>query len=106
MYLKIVAAGAALALAACGQQKTPQTETNAPANEAAQTFSGTGKVEAVTADHVTIAHGPISGIGWPAMTMTFTAPDGLTKGVKAGDNVAFSFREESGSHVLASLQKR
>jgi Cu/Ag efflux protein CusF len=100
-----IAAGA-LALAGCGQAQKPAAESNTQAAPAAQTYSGTGKVTAIAGNQVTIQHGPIEGIGWPAMTMTFTAPDGMASSVKAGDEVSFSFRQEAGVYPLTSLQKR
>ena len=96
----------ALALAGCGQQQKLQTQENSSAAETSQTYSGAGKVTAITGDQVSIAHGPIEGIGWPAMTMTFTAPTGMSSGVKIGDEVAFSFRQEGSAYKLTSLQKR
>ena len=105
MNYSILAAGlAALVLAGCGQRQS-QPQANAAAAQANQTFSGTGNVTAVAGDQVSIAHGPIQGIGWPAMRMTFTAPSGMATGVKPGDAVSFSFRHEDSAYVLASLQK-
>lgn len=100
----LAAAAAALALSACGQQRS--SETNAPAAQSAQTYSGTGKVTAIAADQVTIAHGPIQGIGWPAMTMTFTVSPDMANGVRPGDAVDFSFRQQGSAYQLTSLRKR
>lgn len=99
-------AAAALALAACGQAQKPAAENNTQAAPAAQTYSGTGRVTAIAGNQVTIKHGPIQGIGWPAMTMTFTASEGMASSVKAGDEVSFSFRQEGGAYPLTSLDKR
>ena len=102
----------ALLLAACGKEQTTAPETRdatsgSPASKAvAEIYSGSGAVQSVSGDKVTIAHGPIAGIGWPAMTMTFTAPSGVAKGVKAGSKVDFSFRQDGGSFVLTLLQPR
>ena len=104
-YSIVATAGAALALAGCGQQQKSQTPANAPAAETAQTYRGQAKVTAVAGDQVTIAHGPIAGIGWPAMTMTFTAPAGMSNGVRSGDQVSFAFRQQGSAYVLTSLQK-
>jgi Cu(I)/Ag(I) efflux system protein CusF len=101
----ILAAGA-LALAGCGQAQNSGRENGAQAQQAAQTYSGTGKVTAVAGNHVTIDHGPIEGIGWPAMTMAFTAPKGMANGIAAGDQVAFSFRQDGSAYRLTSLQKQ
>lgn len=108
MKKTITTAAVALALSACGEPQ-PATEANAAnaaAEDAALTYSGTGKVTAMAGDQVTIAHGPIEGIGWPAMTMAFTAPDGIASAVNAGDEVSFSFRQDGSAYVLTSLQKR
>ncbi len=50
-----------------------------------------GRVEQVTKDGVTLSHGPVPAIGWPAMTMTFRADPMLLKGLKVGDQVSFAF---------------
>lgn len=106
-YRKLLAAGGALALAACSQQqKSESTTLTAPASESAQTYSGTGKVTAIAGNQVSIAHGPIAGIGWPAMTMTFTVSAGVPVTVGVGDQVAFSFRQEGAAFPLTSLKKR
>jgi Cu(I)/Ag(I) efflux system protein CusF len=58
---------------------------------AATTASASGTVEAVdtAAKTITIAHGPIDALKWPAMTMTFKAPDVDLTGLKQGDQVSF-----------------
>ena len=100
----------ALLLVACGEKQnaTPETQdaaTGSPtSNAVAEVYSGSGTVQSISGNKVTIAHGPIAGIGWPAMTMTFTAPPKMAEGVKAGSQVDFSFRQDSGSFVLTSLR--
>ena len=103
-HMNWIAAGA-LVLAGCGQAQE-SAENNAQAAPAAQTYSGAGKVTAIAGNQVTIAHGPIQGIGWPAMTMTFTAPDGMATDVATGNEVSFSFRQADGAYTLTLLQKR
>ena len=102
----------ALLAAACGEKqgadpakREPASATPAP-SVPAQIYSGSGTVQSLTGDTVAIAHGPIAGIGWPAMTMTFTAPPGVANGVKAGDQVGFSFRKDGSAYVLTSLKRR
>jgi Cu(I)/Ag(I) efflux system protein CusF len=104
-YHFLAAAGAALALAACGQQQKSETQGQAPALEAFQTYSGTGAITAVAGDQVSIKHGPIAGIGWPAMTMTFTAPADVAQGASVGEQVDFSFRKNGSAYQLTSLRK-
>lgn len=100
-----------LLLAACGEDQTaaPDNRQTAPpvaSNGAAgSVYSAVGEVTSVAGDQVTISHGPVEGIGWPAMTMTFTAPGGLAEGVTPGTRVNFSFREDNGTYVLSSLSK-
>ena len=98
----ILLAGASLALtlSACGQADKPTadaaTENAAAGPMASQAYSGSGKVTAIDGERVTIAHGPIEGIGWPAMTMSFVALDGLADEVSVGSEIDFSFRQDGG----------
>ena len=51
---------------------------------------GTGVIKAIDpAGSVTLQHGPIPAVSWPAMTMTFTAKPALLKGLKVGQTVDF-----------------
>lgn len=40
---------------------------------------------------ITIAHEPVQALEWPAMTMTFQAPDANLASIRPGDRVAFEF---------------
>lgn len=58
----------------------------------ATTAQGHGKVDRVdpTKGTVTITHGPIPAIGWPAMTMEFPFKDrAMAKRIKVGQTVDF-----------------
>jgi len=71
----------------------------APAQAGAQsstTYRTTGKVEEVSHGELLISHAPIPELKWPAMTMGFTVPHELPVKVKAGDKVAFEFRQTDG----------
>lgn len=106
------AAALVLTLAACGDNETAAPdERGTSAGTAApgaggESYSAAGEVTKVVGNDVTISHGPVEGIGWPAMTMAFRAgsPD-MVKGIATGDRVAFAFREDSGAYVLTSLSK-
>lgn len=77
--------------------------------EAAKTGQATGVVTGVDdkMGMVTIKHGPIPAVGWPAMTMSFKAmPTTLLKGVKAGDNVAFDVKVQGSSNEITALKKQ
>lgn len=104
-YPIIATAAAALALSACGQAQKSETQANAPAAEANETYSGTGAITAIAGDQVSIKHGPIAGIGWPAMTMTFTAPADVAQGATVGEQVDFNFRKNGSAYQLTSLRK-
>lgn len=110
MKKHVYLAGAALALSACGQQQERADQTAGPINvvagDAVQAYSGAGTVTAKSGDQVTIDHGPIDGIGWPAMTMAFGAPPGMADAVKVGSEVSFAFRDQDGTYVLTSIQER
>ena len=58
----------------------------------AQRHDGQAKVEAIGRDTVTLSHGPIASLKWPAMTMDFKLPKGgAPRGVAVGDRVDFEF---------------
>lgn len=75
---------------------------------AAMTGSGEGEVTAVdkTAGTITLKHGPIPGVKWPAMTMTFKAnPGSLTDQVKVGDKVGFDVKVEGKDNEVTAIRK-
>ncbi len=118
----ILSAVAALGLSACGQPETAPAADPAPASEmsppsdmsgmpmgpgqAAKTGTGAGAITAVDAEAgtVTIDHGAIPGVGWPAMTMTFTAPAAVLADAKAGDRVAFDVSVRDGVNEVTALR--
>lgn len=114
--MKTMQFGGALALslflAACGENKNAALENRQGADagpttaQSGQTYSAAGEVTRIAGDQVTISHGPVEGIGWPAMTMTFRAgsPE-MVQGVSVGDRVSFAFRQDGGASVLTSLSK-
>ena len=62
--------------------------------EVPRTHKGQGKIESVGKEEITLSHGPISSLDWPAMTMGFKPPPGgVPSGLKPGDRVDFEFRE-------------
>jgi Cu(I)/Ag(I) efflux system membrane fusion protein len=67
-------------------------------------YETSGRIEALTADSITLSHEPVAAIGWPAMTMTFKlgAP-GLAKAAKVGDRVSFGFEQKPEGPVIRRL---
>jgi Cu(I)/Ag(I) efflux system membrane fusion protein len=60
------------------------------------------------AGEVTIAHGPIPAMGWPAMTMTFGLRDpAMLRGLKRGDRVAFAVgkQPQDGAYVIERIER-
>jgi Cu(I)/Ag(I) efflux system membrane fusion protein len=65
----------------------------APTGNTAATHHGSGRVEEINKNEITISHGPIPSLQWVAMTMSFKLPaSGLPQGIKVGDRVDFEIR--------------
>lgn len=85
-------------------------QSSAPAQEKAPGagHKAEGKVDEVDAKTgmVSISHGPIASLKWPAMTMEFkVANDALLKQLKPGASVSFEFVErQPGEWVITSVQ--
>jgi len=85
----------------------PVSVASSPAGKAAVTHVGEGKVESVEPDGITISHGPVASLKWPAMTMGFSKPDPKAFAeVKPGDTVRFEFMEGGPvGYELVSVQR-
>lgn len=84
----------AMATPASADPAAPAATTETPAaRPATATASATGVVESVdtSARTITIAHGPVEALKWPAMTMAFQAPDADLASLAPGDRVVFEF---------------
>jgi membrane fusion protein, copper/silver efflux system len=66
-----------------------------------------GRLTAIDARGITISHGAVPSLKWPAMTMTFKEPQGgLPADLKVGDRVSFSFIESSpGTYRIERLAR-
>lgn len=71
---------------------------------ASDAYESTGKITAVDANGVTIAHAPVAALNWPEMTMAF-GWGGQPRDFKVGDEVAFSFRKGGAGYVLMAIRK-
>jgi Cu(I)/Ag(I) efflux system membrane fusion protein len=90
--LKSVLGGMAAGGQAVPAASTPAAPAKAPA--AGGTFSAQGKVESIEPDGITISHGPVPELKWPAMTMGFSKPNAKAfPGLKPGDTVTFQFKK-------------
>ncbi|BDW82277.1 hypothetical protein MACH24_17150 [Erythrobacter sp. Dej080120_24] len=72
-----------------------------------QTASAEGTVTAIDAEAgtITVDHGPVPAIKWPAMTMAFEADEQLRSEVSVGEGIAFEFRTGSEGNVITSITK-
>jgi Cu(I)/Ag(I) efflux system protein CusF len=74
-----------------------------------KTGKGVGIITALDpkAAKITIKHGAIPSVGWPAMTMTFAAkPPALLKGLEVGQTVGFDTRVQGASADVTAIQPR
>jgi len=122
--LYFAALGLTALLAACGEKAA--TNTVAPANvaEGSSNMSGdmgnmamsagekmgkgTGTVTAIdkAAGKITLDHGPIPEVGWPAMTMAFKASPKLLDSVAVGDKVAFEMTLRGSDGEVTAITKQ
>jgi Cu(I)/Ag(I) efflux system periplasmic protein CusF len=73
----------------------------------AQTHKGSGTVTKLDQANgkVTIAHGPVQTLKWPAMTMTFVVKDKALLGkLSSGKKVDFEFVQQGSAYVITSAK--
>ena len=110
------------AFTACGQKS--ETEATAPASGAAnqtetmadmapplqigKLVKGKGTVTAIDAKAgtVTLDHEAIPEAGWPAMTMSFSAPAEVIAKATPGQKVAFDLRVEDKGGTITGIEKQ
>jgi Cu(I)/Ag(I) efflux system membrane fusion protein len=79
---------------------------SSPPEAATMLHTGSGHITAISASSVTLAHGPIASLNWPAMTMQFgLARPQLAQGLRVGDSVAFRFRQNGVAYVVEEITK-
>ena len=66
-----------------------------------------GTVTAIDADDgtITIDHGAMSGLGWPAMKMGFAIKPGQLAGIKIGDKVNFEIDWDGKAGTITKIVK-
>lgn len=70
---------------------------------------GSGIVTAIDpkTNKITIQHGPIAALGWPAMTMAFAAtPPALLRRVRVGQRVDFAMRMRRPTAEVTAIRGR
>lgn len=106
---------APIALSSC-DKKPDAPKVTAPAGgmsnmampEGSKMGKGTGTVTAIDAPagKITLKHSAIPAIGWPAMTMGFSAKPDLLKGVAVGDKVDFDLTVSGSNAEVTAIRKR
>jgi len=99
----VMFAGPAFAQAGHDMSAMPGMSTAAPAG--AQGAGVVKKIDA-KAGTVTLQHGPIAALNWPAMTMAFKADAALLKTVKVGQNVTFTVKTDGPAPEVVAIQGR
>lgn len=104
MRLALIIAGALAVAAPAAAQHANHADHGAAAPKGAGAVQGSGVVKGVNAKAgtVTLHHGPIPALKWPAMTMTFKASPEVLKAAKTGKSMVFTLNA-AGDQVL-SLQ--
>lgn len=78
-----------------------------PAASAEATHMATGTVKTMDAKAgtVTLAHGPVASLNWPAMTMKFKVKDkALMKKLNAGNKVDIEFVKDRNVYVVTKVK--
>ena len=75
---------------------------------AVKTGSATGTVMNIDAakGKITVDHGAIPAVGWPAMKMSFSARPELLVGIAVGDKVAFDVAVNGSRADVTAIRKR
>ncbi|MBB3892806.1 MULTISPECIES: copper-binding protein [Phenylobacterium] len=106
----ILAAVAALGLsgpafAQAGHDMAKMPGMDRPAAAAGAQGAGVIKKLDAKGGSVTLQHGPIAALSWPAMTMAFKADPALLKGLKMGQQVNFTLKTGGTPEVVAIQPK-
>jgi Cu(I)/Ag(I) efflux system protein CusF len=78
------------------------------APDAVPPASATGVVKAIdpVAKTITLDHGPVAALHWPAMIMTFKTGSVDVASIKPGDHVAFEFTSSGMDATLTKLDRQ
>ena len=91
------------ALGSFGQKAGGDPAAAQPQGGAAVVHHAEGRVEAVDRAHsrVTLAHGPVASLNWPAMTMDFKVKDpAVLRALSAGQQIKFDISESGGEWII------
>ena len=99
-----------IGLSGCDSKTAAPTAvaSKAEAPGAAKSGKATGTVTAIdsAAGTITLNHGAIPAVGWPAMTMGFSAKPDLLAGVTVGDKVDFDVTVNGNGGQVTAITKK
>ncbi|CAO3306739.1 MULTISPECIES: copper-binding protein [unclassified Pseudomonas] len=89
-------------------KKMPASAEGDQGSQAAPTAHAEGTIKALDpqSGKITLAHGSVAELKWPAMTMGFQAEPAQLRGLNVGDKVKFGFRMEGRVAKIVSIQKQ
>ena len=94
-----------LALPAIAQMKGMDASPEKAAAGAAHNATGVVTKVDPAAGKLTIKHGPVESLKWPAMTMTFKAKDkAMLSKVKKDQKISFTFIEQGKDYVVTEIR--
>jgi len=88
------------------QPMEPMTEESGQMQSMAAGIMGMGTVKKVMANEhrLNITHDPIKELGWPSMTMDFTARDNVDlSAVKVGERIHFNLEKDGDNYVITGI---
>ena len=109
----ILLIASALTISACSTAPEAVAPSNnmaamgANSGSAVKTGTASGKVTSLdkAGGFITIAHGPIPAVAWPAMTMKFKADPKILGGIKFGDPVEFELMVKGNDGTVTKIAK-
>ena len=111
MIIIAITLAGSLALAACHKAVDAPPKpavASAEMGSAGKTGAGSGKITGLdkAAGNITIAHGPIPGVGWPAMTMGFKADPKILAGVSVSDQIDFTLSLKGNDGTVTAIARK
>lgn len=106
-FITLALAAAASAFAQTGSMQGMGMNKAAAKGEKAAVHQAVGVVKSVDAatGKVTLAHGPVKTLNWPAMTMTFGVKGkGLLDKLGVGKHVQVAFEKQDDGFVITSVK--
>ncbi|MBY0563698.1 MAG: efflux RND transporter periplasmic adaptor subunit [Hyphomonadaceae bacterium] len=83
-----------------------ETSAQGQPGQVGATHEAQGRIAALDGANISIAHGAVTSLNWPAMTMQFRLRDeALARGLRTGDAVSFRFRQDGQTYIVTEIEK-